>query len=227
MQEIEKKIGYTFKNREYLETALTHSSYTEEHGLPRERCNQRLEFLGDAVLELTIREHLFHKFPTEDEGFLSKMKVQLVRSESLAKVARALRLGDYLRLGKGARHVKVYENQHTLEDAVEALIGAIFCDSNYEESKRVILTILDTRIDEVVKGNELQNYKSLLQEALQKNGSYKIEYILLSESGMSHDKTFEAAVKVNGKIEGKGIGGSKKEAEKRAAKQAFKKLNLK
>ncbi len=226
MQEIEKKIGYIFKNKEYLETALTHSSYTEEHGMPREHCNQRLEFLGDAVLEMAIREYLFHKFPTEDEGFLSNMKAQLVRSESLAEVAKSLNLGAYLKLGNGARQVKVYENQHALEDAIEALIGAIFCDSNYEESKKIILNILDTRIDEVKKGKEFQNYKSLLQETLQKKGNFRIEYILLSESGMSHEKTFESAVKINGKIEGKGIGSSKKEAEKRAAKQAFKKLKL-
>lgn len=224
MDKLEKSIKYTFQDKELLLKALTHSSYTEEMGLSREMCNQRLEFLGDAVIELAVREYIFNSFERKDEGELSKMKSALVRSESLASVARDINLGDYLRLGKGARMINVHMKNSTLEDAIEAIIGAVFCESGYEKSREVTLALLENPLKEIANGRTVTDYKSRLQELVQKHGCHSIKYSVISEHGKSHDKTFEVELTVDGKRLGVGKGKSKKAAETMAAKMAINKI---
>ncbi|MDO7787179.1 ribonuclease III [Desulforamulus aquiferis] len=223
---LKSKLGFKWQNPSLLTQALTHSSCVHEsrgHGLCH---NQRLEFLGDAVLELLISEHLYNMFPDRTEGELTKMRAASVCEPSLAKVARGLDLGRCLRMGRGEERSGGRERPSILADAFEALLGAIYLDQGLEVSRRIILECLNPIIDDVVAGRLDRDYKTELQEILQQTSPEPLSYVITNETGPDHDKTFTAGVIYKGKIIGQGSGHSKKEAEQRAAKDAFSHLKV-
>ena len=224
MIKLEENIGYTFKDERLLKIALTHSSYVTEHNLPRTMCNERLEFLGDSVLETVIRNELCKRFPTEEEGYMTKLKSDIVRCQTLAAVARKIKVGECLFLGKGEMKAGSNDRDSILEDAVEAIIGAVFVEAGFYKAQEVILRIFQESIEEGIKGNLNNDYKSEIQRLIQKDGTHKIQYNTIDEYGMSHDKTFIVELCVDGKRLATGEGKTKKSAENLAAKEAIKKL---
>lgn len=220
MRELENKIDYIFNDSELLKIALTHRSYTKEVGLPRELCNERLEFLGDAVLETIVCEQLYTRVPKAEEGKMTKIKSNVVRTESLAEIARGLNLGDYLILGYGEKNVGGNDKEGILADAMESIIAAVFIDSDFYTAKKVVLNLFEEQIEKGIAGLLANDYKSVFQEIVQSQGSHKIEYMVTREEGKSHDKTFYVDLKLDGKVVGSGVGKSKKKAENEAAQIA-------
>lgn len=216
--ELENRIGYSFKNKELIKVALTHSSYASEHGLSYELNNERLEFIGDGYLDAIIGNRLYEIMSSSHEGMLSRNRADVVREESLADIARYIKLGDYLYLGKGEESHGGRNKNSILADAFEALIGAVISDGGFIKGEELVLRLFENKIDLAVKGKLNKDYKSKLQEKLQeKYRSVKIEYSLVGESGPDHDKTFNVQVAVDGKILGTGSGKSKAKAEQAAA----------
>lgn len=215
---LEENIGYCFKNKKLLKTALSHTSYAYEH--KGQENNERVEYLGDAVLELIVSEYLYHKYPDLPEGEMTKTRAYAVCEQSLAQVANRYSFSDFLLVGKCEVVTDGKHRPSILADAVEAVIGAIYLDGGMESAKHFILPNLESTIEEYIKqGNK--DYKTQLQEKLQVNGDVKIEYIVLEESGPDHDKNFKVKVMCNEKEIGIGEGKSKKEAEMEAAKRAL------
>lgn len=217
MKDFEEKIGYKFKNKSYLVTALTHSSYANENNCEN---NERLEFLGDSILSLIVSEKLFCDCQ-EPEGYMSKLRASIVCEEGLAKMADKINLSEYLRLGAGEERNGGRSRPSILSDAFEAIICAVFLDSDFETTKKWLLNLLP---ENLISGNVTENYgdyKGMLQEKLQKNGDCKITYETVSESGPDHNKRFECAVFVNSKKIATGEGRGKKNAEQEAAKKAL------
>lgn len=225
MKDFENNIDYSFKDGELLKKALTHSSYVTEHGLARTMCNERLEFLGDSVLEMIIREELFRRFPEEEEGFMTKLKSDIVRCQTLAQVARKINVGDNLYLGKGEIKAGSNDRDSILENAVEAIIGAVFLDGGFEQAKKVTLNIFDEVIEEGIQGKLNNDYKSEIQRIIQKDGIHKIQYNIIDEYGLSHDKTFVVELCVDGNRLSTGTGKTKKSAENFAAKEAVENID--
>ncbi len=221
MKEFYDRLGYSFKDEDLFETAVTHSSYVREVGAPPSSCNERLEFLGDAYLDMVISRKLFDLLPDEDEGVLTKYRAQIVCGASLADIARQLGLGQQLRLSKGEEQTGGRDRESIIADAVEAVIAAIGLDGGYDEVKKFVLRNFDKRINDVINGRVYNDYKSALQEKLQKNGPVEIHYETTNEEGPDHDKTFYVEVRVNAETFGRGKGKSKKEAEQNAAKNAL------
>ncbi len=219
-ESIENKLGYVFKNKSLIETAMHHTSYANEHkGLIS---NERLEFLGDAILELISSEYLYLKYPNMPEGEMTKTRAYAVCETSLAKVANKFGFSDFLQVGKSEKKIKGKYRDSILADSVEATIGAIFLDSNYENARDFILPNIIPQIEDYIAHGG-KDYKTRLQEVLQVNGDVKIEYKLIGERGPDHAKVFDVEVSCNGNVLGKGEGTSKKEAEMDAAKNALKK----
>jgi len=218
---LKSKIGFQWLNPSLLTQALTHSSCVHESRGQGLHHNQRLEFLGDAVLELLISEYLYQKFPDRTEGELTKMRAASVCEPSLAKVARGLDLGRCLRMGRGEERSGGRERPSILADAFEALLGAIYLDQGLAAARRFVLQWLSPIIEDVIAGRLDRDYKTELQETLQQTSPEPLSYIIMNETGPDHDKTFTAGVIYRGKIIGQGSGHSKKEAEQRAAKDAF------
>ena len=224
--ELESAIGYKFRDISYLERALTHSSYAYElksrgGSLPS---NERLEFLGDSVLELVISEYLFESFNELREGVLTKMRQYLVCERSLSLAATRLSLGDYINLGRGEEQAGHRSRPKVLADAFEALIAAIYLDSkgtSYEKAARKF--ILSSLRDEIENAIKMQrgDHKTMLQELVEKDGASVLEYELISECGPDHDKSFEVYARVNNNIVGRGVGKTKKDAEMAAAREAL------
>ncbi len=214
MVEFEKNIHYTFNDKELLRTALTHSSYANEKK-GKIRFNERLEFLGDAVLQLITSEKLFKENPNMPEGKMSKQRAALVCEDALAGYAHEINLGDYLNLGKGEETTGGRKRLSILSDAFEAVIGAIFLDGGMEPAKKFVLHFVDAA------HLSLQDYKTLLQEIIQQNPGEKLSYVVTEESGPDHDKQFTMEVHLNSNVIGKGTGKSKKHAEQAAAKEAL------
>lgn len=214
MVEFEKNIHYTFNDKELLRTALTHSSYANEKK-GKIRFNERLEFLGDAVLQLITSEKLFRENPNMPEGKMSKQRAALVCEDALAGYAHEINLGDYLNLGKGEETTGGRKRPSILSDAFEAVIGAIFLDGGMEPAKKFVLHFVDAA------HLSLQDYKTLLQEIIQQNPGEKLSYVVTEESGPDHDKQFTMEVHLNSNVIGKGTGKSKKHAEQAAAKEAL------
>ena len=214
MVEFEKNIHYTFNDKELLRTALTHSSYANEKK-GKIRFNERLEFLGDAVLQLITSEKLFKENPKMQEGKMSKQRAALVCEDALAGYAHEINLGDYLNLGKGEETTGGRKRPSILSDAFEAVIGAIFLDGGMEPAKKFVLHFVDAA------HLSLQDYKTLLQEIIQQNPGEKLSYVVTDESGPDHDKQFTMEVHLNSNVIGKGTGKSKKHAEQAAAKEAL------
>lgn len=214
----EEAIGYQFKDKSLFKQALTHKSYSFEHGACRH--NERLEFLGDSVLAAVVAHRLFETYPEEDEGRLSKMKAALVARSALARWASSIGLGAQLLLGSGEESTGGRERPSMLADALEALIGAVYLDGGYAQASRMIQRLCLDRESEVLE----TDHKSRLQELLQKRHKTPPEYRLVKASGPDHDKTFSVAVHLGSKQLGVGRGKSKKEAEQEAALDALKRL---
>lgn len=219
MQRLENKIEYCFKDKSLLKEALTHSSYANERQ-DGSHCNERMEFLGDAVLSIVSAQFLYEKFPNMPEGKLSKLRSSLVCTQSLSSFAREIELGQHLLLGKGEAASGGADRDSILENAFEALIAAIYLDGGMEPAKKHILRFLSREIDS--KHTNFRDYKSALQEIVQQNPDEVLNYVLVGESGLDHDKRFEAEVHLNSNIIGKGIGRTKKQSEQEAAKEALK-----
>lgn len=223
LQEFEEKIEYVFKNKSYLKEALTHSSYANE-SKTKMPCNERMEFLGDAVLSIVSAEYLYTKFPNMPEGQLTKLRSSLVCTQSLSNFAREISLGEFLYLGKGEKATGGDDRDAILEDAFEALIAAIYLDGGMEPAKKHILRFLDEGIENHENG--FKDYKTYLQEIVQQNPDETLNYVLVGESGPDHNKQFEAEVHLNSNVIGRGKGHSKKKAEQAAAKEALSLMGL-
>lgn len=217
-----EQLGYEFRQPELLRNALTHSSSINEAHRQYYENNERLEFLGDAVLETVISDRLYHLLPRGEEGKLTRMRASIVCEESLADVGHRLGVGQALILGKGEEHSGGRNRSSMIADGVEAIIGAIYLDGGFYEAQKAVLRLFDSVITSALNGKLYSDYKTALQERLQVNGDVHIQYILDGQEGPDHDKTFYTSVAVNGVILGSGSGRSKKEAEQNAAKAAMK-----
>ena len=223
-KDLMKKIEYEFKNKKYLEEALTHRSYSNEAEKTRRFNNEKLEFLGDAILNLITTEYIYDLYGKKTEGELAKLKSQIISEPVFSTIDSDIKLGAYLYLSNGEIMSGGRNRRSILGDAFEALIGAIFKDSDYYTAKNVALKFLLGKINKLEEIEGTGDYKTVLQEFVQ--GKYKKmpEYKLLRTKGPDHNKVFEICVRWNDKIYGIGTGKSKKEAEKHAAKEALEKL---
>ena len=222
MKEIEKSIGYTFKNKELLANALRHTSYAYENNTTS---NEKLEFLGDSILEYISSEYLFTHYKNLKEGEMTKVRATVVCEKSLYKIAQKHKFDEYIKVGKSEKHTHGNKKPEIMADSVEAIIAAIYLDGGIEPAKEFIIENLKDEIEIATKNVGDKDYKTVLQEKLQENGDIKIEYRIIKESGPDHDKTFEAEVEVEGKVLAKGIGKSKKAAQMQAAKKALEIIN--
>ena len=216
-----EKVGYEFKNEENLIEALTHRSFSNERNQFRDFNNEKLEFLGDAVLNLIATEYIYSLGNMKKEGDLAKLKSQITSEPVFFSIASDLELGKYLYLSNGEILSGGRDRKSILGDAFEALIGAIFVDSDYYTSKEIALKFLLDKLDNLEDIAGTGDYKTILQEIFQSKYKKTPEYILTAERGPDHDKIFEVSVKINKKVVGTGTGKSKKEAEKNAAKEAL------
>ncbi len=219
MQQLEKNLNYKFNNINLLKNALTHSSYANEvrNGISS---NERLEFLGDSVLSIIVSDYIFNNFPKLPEGELTKLRASLVCEKSLCGFSRELELGKYLLLGKGEEKGGGRERDSILADAFEAVLAAMYLDGGYEIARkhalRFVLREIEHPEDDVFK-----DYKTVLQEIIQRNPEEAVTYVLVDQTGPDHDKIFTVEVMLNSNAIGKGSGKSKKQAEQMAAKQAL------
>ena len=211
-------IGYQFQTPGLLSQALTHSSYANEKHMKKGSDNERLEFLGDAVLEIVSSEFLYLNYPKLPEGDLTKMRASLVCEPTLAFCTRQLNLGDYLLLGKGEDMTGGRKRKSILSDALEAVIGAIYLDGGFASAKEFIMKFVMTDLD--VK-QLFYDSKTILQEIVQEKGTQPVEYVLIAEEGPDHNKSFTVEARVNGRLMGTGTGHTKKAAEQAAAYQAI------
>lgn len=217
LNQFEKNIGYNFNNIELLRLALTHSSY--DAGTKNvDTNNERLEFLGDAVLELSSSEFLFNEYKEKPEGELTRLRASIVCEPTLAECARAINLGDYLYMGKGEEMTGGRKRDSIISDAMEAVIGAIYLDSGFDSARRFVLKFILNDID---NKHLFYDSKTILQEMIQEHKDASVEYILLDSYGPDHDKTFEVAVKTGERVLGHGKGRTKKRAEQQAAYEAI------
>lgn len=221
IEEIEKNIQYKFKDKNLLKKALTHTSYAYENKIDS---NEKLEFLGDSILEFISSKYLYKNYPKLKEGEMTKARAEVVCEKSLYKIAKKHNFSKYLYLGKSEKQTKGNERPAILADSVEALIAAIYLDGGIEAADKFIIENLKEEIEQATKHVGDKDYKTVLQEKLQANGDVKIEYEIINETGPDHNKSFEAEVKCNGKILATGKGKSKKEAQMQAAKKALEKL---
>lgn len=220
MKELEKLIDYNFKNKKLLQQALTHSSYANEHRGSNIKHNERLEFLGDAVLSIVVADYIYANCPDLPEGELTKLRSALVCEKALYKFGKMIKLGSFLYLSKGEKNGGGADRPSIVADAFEAVIAAIYLDGGMEPAKKHILRFVVPEIKNQSQ-KPFKDYKTTLQEIVQKNPGEKIEYILTSESGPDHNKHFVFEVHLNSNVIGKGGGRSKKEAEQNAAREAL------
>lgn len=221
LERLENKIGYQFKNEGLLLKALTHSSFANETAEGAAGCNERLEFLGDAVLGAVTAEYLFFKNKKVPEGRLTRLRAQMVCEKSLHGFALEIGLGDYMRLGRGEENSHGRERPSILADAFEAVVAAVYIDGGFDAARTFVTGFADRFYSREVESME-DDYKTALQEIVQKNHSERLEYALVAESGPDHDKKFTVEVHLNSNCIGAGTGRSKKEAEQAAAREALK-----
>lgn len=225
METLEKKLGYVFRDPALLQAALYHSSYANEHRGAHIASNERLEFLGDAVLGFVTAEHLYKKHPDLPEGDLTRIRAALVCEESLHEVAQTLSLGDHLCLGKGEEQGGGRRRPSILADATESVFAAVYLDGGIEAARELIhRVLLDKEREELVEERR-RDYKTLLQEHIQRKAGQELTYCMVREEGPDHAKTFVTEVRLNGAAIGEGSGHSKKESEQMAAKSALEKLD--
>ena len=218
LKELQNKINYRFRDEELLKNALMHSSYTNEKHLPKHQCNERLEFLGDAVLELISSEFLFFSERKKPEGVLTKMRASMVCEPSLAFCARDIQLGDYLLLGKGEEFTGGRYRESVTSDALEALIGAIYLDGGFASAKEFIHHFV---LNDLENKQLFYDSKTILQEMVQAHFEDRISYELVREEGPDHNKTFSVQVLIGEICYGDGTGKTKKGAEQEAAYHAI------
>ena len=222
MESLEKKLGYTFRDRSLLSEALNHSSYANEHRSAEVSSNERLEFLGDSVLGFVTAEFLFKTYGKLPEGDLTRIRAALVCEQSLYEVAKFLGLGQYLKLGKGEEAGGGRQRQSILADATEAVFAAVYLDGGMERVRELICRVLLSRAP---AAEERRDYKTTLQEIVQRRSGQVLTYHMVDESGPDHNKTFLFQVRLNGAPVGQGRGHSKQEAEQAAARDALEKLH--
>jgi len=216
--ELEEKLSHKFRDKALLGTALTHSSYTNECLLGKHECYERLEFLGDAVLELIVSEYLYEKFPDKREGSLSGLRSQLVCEQSLSKLTKELGIDKYIKLGKGEEGCGGRNKSSILCDVFESVLGAVYLDGGFESAR----TIVSREILDQYEKLMVRNYKSELQEKVDTfENKPGIEYRILDEHGPDHDKVFKVGVYIGGELKGTGVGKNKKEAQQLAAAAAL------
>lgn len=221
MTQLEETIGYEFKQPLLLSTALSHSSHINEMKTKGLQSNERLEFLGDSVLSLITSRYLYQTMKSLPEGKLTKIRAAVVCERSLCIFARKIGLGEALVMGKGEEASGGRDRDSILADAFEALLAAIYLDGGMERAEHFLMPFITEGIEEVLAGRNFKDYKTKLQEIVQKNHQETLDYVLISESGPDHDKRFEVQVLLNSNAIGKGIGRSKKDAEQEAAKAAL------
>ena len=215
---LEQNIEYKFKNKSLLKQALIHKSYAYEHKV---ESNEKLEFLGDSILEFVSSKYIYETYPNLKEGEMTKVRAAVVCEESLYKIAKLHNFSDFLYLGKSQLHTGENKRPAIMADSVEAIIAAIYLDSDIQEASKFIINNLKQAIEYATKHVGFKDYKTVLQEKPQEHGDVKIEYEITKEIGPDHNKLFEAQVKCNGKILAKGEGKSKKDAHMHAAKKAL------
>ena len=223
VKEAQKALGLKFKDEDLLRIALTHSSFAYEVGSAE--FNEKLEFLGDSVLGIVITEFIFHSFPKLLEGGLAKLRANLVRAETLAEIAKRLRLGDYVLIGRGAEQSGGRRNESILADCLEAIMGAVYLDQGYETAKEFIVELFRDMILEQGEQKELGDPKTTLQELTMERWSTLPNYHIVDQEGPAHRPMFSAAVSIHGQVFGRGVGTSKKRAEQLAAKEALKEIS--
>ncbi len=222
MEQLQNNLGYQFKNPALLARALTHSSYANERHVDTGD-NERLEFLGDSVLGFITAEYLFANHRDFPEGELTKLRAYAVCEKSLFSYAEEIGLGHYLKLGKGEERTGGRTRPSVLSDAFEAVIAAIYLDGGIDEAKKFVLRFV---VPYVEAKPTFKDYKTMLQEVVQKNQGETLEYVLVSETGPDHDKCFTVEVHLNSNVIGRGVGGSKKKAEQNAAKEALELMGI-
>ena len=223
--EFENKIGYTFKNKELLHEALSHSSYANEVKRGR-HSNERLEFLGDSVLSIVVSKHLFTHFKHLPEGALTKIRDSLVCEKALFEFSKKIDLGKHILLGKGEENSGGRERPSIVSDAFEAVIAAVFLDGGMEAAEKYVLSFIPKNI-EATGSKSLHDYKTMLQEIIQKNPEERVEYVLADQTGPDHDRKFVVQVRLNSNVIGTGEGHSKKQAEQAAACEALRLMGYK
>ncbi len=221
---LQQDIGITFRNAALLQQAFRHSSFINENPDLPIPDNERLEFLGDAVLNFVVAEKIYHEFPNLTEGELTVLRISLIREDTLARLASDLNLGEYLQLGKGEESSGGRQRQSNLADTLEALIGAIFLDQGLATARDFILRKLHKNLEKIKSGESEQNYKAKLQEFTQAEYKQLPTYHIVESSGPDHDRNFIVEVMLGDKVLGKGFGKSKKAAEIEAARLACEKL---
>ena len=218
---LEKNIGYTFSNKALLKNALTHTSYAYENHI---QSNEKLEFLGDSILEFLSSKYIYNNYPKLKEGEMTKVRATVVCEDSLYKIADKHNFSDFLYVGKSERMHQGNRKIAIMADSVEAVIAAIYFDSGLEEAEKFIISNLKEEIEIATKNVGIKDHKTVLQEKLQVNGNVNIKYEIINETGPDHDKTFTAEVKLDGKVLAVGRGKTKKQAEMDAAGKALETL---
>lgn len=218
MEAAKKAIGYEYKDIELLRHALTHRSYANEHNTED---NERFEFLGDSVLSIIISDHIFNRMKNRTEGDLSKFRAAIVCEQSLAEVSEKIKLNKHILLGKGEEMTGGRERPSIISDAFEAVIASIYLDGGIEAARGWVLNLMMEQIDAVLAGRKLKDFKTMLQEKVQKGHTGKVTYATVGESGEDHNKIFDVNVMIDGIVVAAGRGKSKKDAEQQAAKVAL------
>lgn len=217
---LEQALDYKFKNQKLLITALSHSSYSNEAKNQNENY-ERLEFLGDSILGFVTAEYLYKTYPQTDEGILTKARAALVCEKACAKYSKALNIGDYILLGHGEAQGNGRNRSSILADIFEAVLAAVYLDSGIANAKKIALRFISEDAKSAIKGDKHKDFKTVLQEIVQKSHEEVLDYVIISEEGPAHEKTFTAAVNLNSNTIGIGKGKSKKEAEQQAAREAL------
>ena len=225
LSDIQQRIAYTFNDVELLERSLTHKSYANENRVPYH--NERMEFLGDAVLSLVVSEYLMKACPDSTEGDLSRLRAAVVSEPALAAVSREIGLGDYLLLGKGEEQTGGRNKDSLLADCLEALIASVYLDAGIDAAEAFVIRVFEALIRKTCTSGGSLDYKTELQELCQERLKLLPEYRIVSETGPDHQKQFEMEVWIKGQLSGRGRGKNKKEAEQRAAKEALAMLSEK
>ena len=224
MEQLEKNLKYTFKNKELLRNALAHSSYANEKK-GTVTSNQRLEFMGDSVLSIIVSDYIYKNFPNLPEGRLTRIRASLVCEKSLCEFSKQLKVGDYILLGKGERANGGNERPSILADAFEAILAAVYLDGGMEPARRHVLRFVKNELSHL-ESESFKDYKTELQEIIQRNKEEKLTYVLTGETGPDHDKCFTVEVHLNSNVIGTGEGHSKKNAEQAAARKALELMGI-
>lgn len=225
IKKLQENIGYEFKDESFLKNALIHTSFANENKKKKIKHNERLEFLGDSVLGLTITTYLYSNLQKISEGEMSRIRSTIVCENSLRLAADKLELSQYIYMGKGEEQTGGRQRSSIIADAMEALFAAIYLDAGFERASEFVLFSMKEIIDSAVSGKLFKDYKTQLQESMQKKSQVKIEYIVIAEEGPDHQKQFTINLMVDGNKISQGEGKSKKEAEQSAAKVALEKIN--